>query len=77
MNNFKNILVDAVTDQPKTAVSRAIEWALGNNAQLTLMDVVKPLPKAIGMLTDVATPDKLQKRIADVLTANDEPLPLI
>lgn len=65
MNRFKKILVFAGTEQPKTAVSRAIELALENEARLTLMDVVKPLPKAIGMITDVATPVELQKLVAE------------
>ncbi|WDQ14849.1 universal stress protein [Rhodopirellula sp. P2] len=64
MQNFTNILVYAGTEQPQTAVSRATDLALENNAKLTLMDVVKPIPKALGMMTDVAKPEELEKLVA-------------
>ncbi|MEP4680021.1 MAG: universal stress protein, partial [Rhodopirellula bahusiensis] len=64
MQNFKHILVYAGTEQPETAVSRATTLALENKARLTLMDVVKPLPRALGMMTDVAKPDELEKLVA-------------
>lgn len=64
MKRFKNILVYAGTGQPETAVSRATTLALENKARLTLMDVVKPLPRTLGMMTDMATPDELEKLVA-------------
>jgi nucleotide-binding universal stress UspA family protein len=70
MQNFKHILVYAGTEQPETAVTRATELALENKARLTLMDVVKPLPKslglnrALGMMAKVAKPDDLEKLFA-------------
>ena len=54
MQRFKRILVFAGTEQPENAVKRAAQLALENKASLTLMDVVKPIPKALGMMTDVA-----------------------
>ncbi|MDA8743901.1 universal stress protein [Rubripirellula amarantea] len=64
MKNFKHILVYAGTEQPEVAVTRAAQLALENNASLTLMDVVKPIPKALGLMTDVAKPDELEKLVA-------------
>ncbi|TWT49609.1 Universal stress protein E [Rubripirellula amarantea] len=64
MRNFKHILVYAGTEQPEVAVTRAAQLALENNASLTLMDVVKPIPKALGLMTDVAKPDELEKLVA-------------
>ncbi len=64
MQRFQHILVDAGTDQPETAVTRAAQLALENKASLTLMDVVKPIPKSLGMMTDVAKPEELEKLVA-------------
>ncbi|EGF28714.1 universal stress protein [Rhodopirellula baltica] len=65
MNDFENILVYAGTEQPETSVSKATELALANGARLTLMDVVKPIPRALGMLTDVAQPKELERLVAE------------
>lgn len=65
MERFKNILVFAGTDDPKTAIRRAFEIAKENKATVTLMDVVKPLPSAIGLLTDVASPDELERLLIE------------
>jgi nucleotide-binding universal stress UspA family protein len=64
MQRFQHILVYAGTDQPETAVTRAAQLALENKASLTLMDVVKPIPKSLGMMTDVAKPEELEKLVA-------------
>lgn len=63
MQDFKNILVYAGTDQPETAVSRGTSLAMNNFARLTLMDVVEPLPRTLRMMTDVATPDELERLV--------------
>lgn len=65
MQRFKSILVFAGTSDTKTAVMRAFEIASENGAAVTLMDVVKPLPTAIGMMTDVASPDELERLLVD------------
>lgn len=64
MERFKNILVYAGTEQPEVAVTRAATLALENNAALTLMDVVKPIPKALGLVTDAAKPEDLERLVA-------------
>ncbi|TWU46689.1 universal stress protein [Rubripirellula reticaptiva] len=64
MQRFRHILVYAGTDQPEVAVTRAAQLALENKASLTLMDVVKPIPKSLGMMTDVAKPEELEKLVA-------------
>ena len=60
MKKFKRILVFAGTEEPQVAINRAVELALENRASLTFMDVIKPMPKAIGLMTDVAEPKDLQ-----------------
>jgi universal stress protein E len=64
MERFKNILVYAGTEQSEFAVSQAATLALENNAALTLMDVVKPIPKALGLMTDAAKPEDLEGLVA-------------
>lgn len=61
MQRFKSILVFAGTGDTETAIRRAFEIATENDATVTLMDVVRPLPTAIGMMTDVASPDELEQ----------------
>ncbi|QDT02101.1 Universal stress protein E [Rubripirellula lacrimiformis] len=64
MRAFQKILVYAGTEQHETTVPAAIELAVENKARLTLMDVVKPIPKALGMMTDVAKPEELERLVA-------------
>ncbi|MEO1527241.1 MAG: universal stress protein [Planctomycetota bacterium] len=65
MKQFNNILVVVNTKEPHPAVSRASELAIENNARLTLIDVIKPLPQSIATLTDVATPEELERLIVE------------
>lgn len=60
MKRFKNILFYAGTEHYSEALHRSITLAMENNAKLTLMDVVKPIPSTFGMVTDAATPEELQ-----------------
>ena len=60
MERFENILVYAGHEEPGVALKRAFTIAEENRARVTLMDVIKPLPAAIGMLTDAASPDELE-----------------
>ena len=64
MKEFKNILLYAGSVKNDAAINRAVELALENNASLTLMDVIKPLPKAIGAMTDVAETGELEHLVA-------------
>lgn len=63
MKRFKNILFYAGTEHYSEALNRSVTLAMENNARLTLMDVVKPIPNTLGMVTDIATPDELQALI--------------
>ena len=65
MQRFKNILVFVGTADPATALRRAFEIASENQALVTLMDVVKPLPSVIGIMTDAASPDELEKLLVE------------
>ena len=53
MKRFKNILL--YTGMEENEVARTIKLAGENQATLTIMDVVKSIPAALGMLTDVAS----------------------
>ena len=65
MKRFKNILLYAGMEQNEAAVNRAIKLAIENRAQLTMMDVVKPIPRALGMLTDVVDSEQMQRLVAE------------
>lgn len=64
MQRFKKILVFVGTRDSETTINRAVTLALKNEASLTLMDVVKPLPTGLGILRDVAQAEVLQGLIA-------------
>ncbi len=63
MQRFKNILMYAGTEQNEAAISRAFELALENQAKLTLMETIKPLPRALGFMTDSADPEEIEALI--------------
>ena len=63
MKRFKNILLYAGMEQNDASVNRAIQLAIENRAQLTMMDVVKPIPRALGILTDVVNSDEMQRLV--------------
>ncbi len=65
MKRFKNILMYAGTEETTAAISRSVKLALENDADLTLIDVIKPIPHAIGMMTDVAPPEELERLVAE------------
>ncbi len=65
MKRFRNILVFVGGDDSDRAVERGVALAVENGARLTLMDVVKPLPRALGMMTDVAKPAELERLVAN------------
>ena len=60
MKRFERILCYVGTDDSETAISHAVSLALVHDAKLTVMNVVKPIPKAIGLMTDVAPAKELQ-----------------
>ena len=64
MKRFKNILLYAGMEQNEAAINRAVKLAIENEARLTVMDVVKPVPRALGMLTAAASSEELQRLIA-------------
>ena len=63
MKRFKNILLFTGTVENEAAISRSITLAMENDANLTLIDVIKPIPRALGMLTDVAESAELQELV--------------
>ncbi len=63
MKRFKNILLYAGVEQNEVAVSRSVQLAMENDADLTFMDVVKPIPRALGMMTEVADSQELQRLV--------------
>ena len=60
MKRFKNILCCVDTETAEHAVSQAVELAIRNKAKLTVMDVIKPIPKAIGLTKQVSGPKELE-----------------
>lgn len=65
MQRFKKILCFCGTDDQDTAINRSVTLAIENEAQLTLLDVVKPLPHAIGLITETADPKELEQLVAE------------
>lgn len=63
MQRFKRILLYMGADQNEATLSRAFALALENQASLTLIDVVKPLPRALGFMTETADPDELERLV--------------
>lgn len=61
MNRFKNILVFVGTKDPASAIHRAFQIAHENDANVTLIDVLKPIPKAMSMLTKLAKPADMDR----------------
>ncbi len=64
MHRFKNILLYAGTRRNETAVCRAVELAIENSAKLTMLDVIPHIPRAVGVLTDIAEPVELENLLA-------------
>ncbi|MCM2369857.1 universal stress protein [Aporhodopirellula aestuarii] len=64
MKRFQSILVYAGTAHRDSAVTRAAQLALENKASLTLIDVVKPMPTVLGLMTDVAKPEEIETLVA-------------
>ena len=65
MQRFKNLLVYAGTDQPESAIARAISLAMENDATLTLMDVIKPQPQYLSAMAGVAEPNDLERILVE------------
>ena len=61
MKRFKHILMYAGTERTEAAIARAVTLAIENDARLTLMDVVKRVPRALSMLSDAAEPAEIEE----------------
>lgn len=61
MKRFKHILMYAGTERTEAAISRAVTLAMENDARLTLMDVVKRVPRALSVLSDAAEPEEIEQ----------------
>lgn len=64
MKRFKNILLYAGMEQNEAAVNRSLKLAIENEAKLTIMDCVKPIPRALGELSDDVDAEEIQRLIA-------------
>jgi nucleotide-binding universal stress UspA family protein len=65
MERFKKLLVYAGTDQPDHAISRSVVLAMENEATLTLIDVIKPVPRVLGFMTDSASPKEMERLLVE------------
>jgi nucleotide-binding universal stress UspA family protein len=63
MQRFKRILMYTGTQQNEAAVSRAFELAIENEAKLTLMETIKPLPRTFGFMAGTTDPDEMERLI--------------
>lgn len=63
MKRFKNILLYVGMEKNEAAINRAIRLAIENRAQLTIMDVVKPVPRSLGFLTDAVQSEEVEDLI--------------
>lgn len=63
MDHFSRILLYAGTETLEASLNRSVQLALENGASLTLMDVVRPVPRGGGMITDLAAADELERAV--------------
>tara|TARA_R110002049_G_scaffold50370_3_gene143085 strand:+ start:126608 stop:127585 length:978 start_codon:yes stop_codon:yes gene_type:complete len=63
MKPFKHILCYVGTETSEVAISRAVSLAVQHGASLTVMDVVKPMPKALGLVTELSPPKELEELV--------------
>ncbi len=65
MPRFKNILLYTGTEENGAAIKRAIDLARENAAELTLIDVIKPMPATFAFKTDAQQSSDVQQLIVD------------
>ncbi|TWT87786.1 universal stress protein [Stieleria varia] len=65
MKRFKKLLVYTGTDQPEDAINHAIALAIENNATLTFMEVVKAMPRALGLMKEIAQPKEIEDLVVE------------
>lgn len=65
MQRFKSILFYAGTENNEVAMRRACELAVENQAALTFMDVVRPVPKTWGLRIDIGDPETVEQRFIE------------
>ena len=63
MQRFQRILCFVGSQTNEAAISRAVGLATSNDAKLIFMDVLKPIPKAIGLMTDIAPAAELEELV--------------
>ena len=65
MDPFQKLLVYTGTEHNQNAISRAVALAMENHASVTLMEVIKPIPRALGLMSDVADPHEMESLLAE------------
>ncbi|MCD0461019.1 universal stress protein [Roseiconus lacunae] len=65
MHCFNNILVYVGSTDSKNALGRAFEIAKENGAKVTLMDVIKPVPSAIALLSSEIDPNEMERLLQE------------
>jgi nucleotide-binding universal stress UspA family protein len=63
VKRFRNILFSTGIGENDAAMNHLVTLAIKHDASLTLMDVVKPIPRALGMLKNVADSEELQQTV--------------
>jgi universal stress protein E len=64
VKRFRNILFSTGIGDNDAAMNHLVTLAIRHDSSLTLMDVVKPIPRALGMLKNVADSEELQQLVA-------------
>jgi nucleotide-binding universal stress UspA family protein len=65
MERFKKLLVYADTDHRDITISRSIVLAIENEASLTLMEVIKPIPRGIGLMASGTDSEEIERLVVE------------
>ena len=65
MKRFKKLLVYVGTEDGESLINRAIILAMENGAQLTLVDVIKPIPKSLRLLTGGTPTEEMERLVIE------------
>lgn len=65
MERFKKLLVYTGTNQPEVAISRSIVLAMENEASLTLMEVIKPIPRGVGLMASGTDSEEIERLVVE------------
>ena len=65
MKRFKKLLVYAGTDQSEITISRSFVLAMENSASLTVMEVIKPIPRGVGLMASGTDSEEIERLVVE------------